>query len=714
MELGRPNSIFRSRCATVIIVAVFCKELTIGGVMKKRLLFLLVLLTLIAGTSLNRIIRLKYNINIGEYYGLSQGLTDGERLYLESHKPLIYGGNMNEPPLGIYDEATGGYVGLVVDYINAIALEINTPIESRPMVWEEALEALSASVTDMCDMIPSEERQKHFYFTVPLYHLRGIAVTDVNSPDIHTLEDINGKRIGVQRGDYAIEKSKEFGLDVEFVLTDNLDEAMVLLRQGQVDAILGDEPVILYYMNELSNRDFYRLLEEPLYDEVGAIAVPRDKPELVRILNKAILRLHKKGILDQIHHKWSGLSSSFYEDNKLAYVQLGSILVMMLIVVAGYFVYLWNSSLKRLVAIRTRELESIKNELQITFDGMKTFLVVLDKQGMIANINTACLQFLDKETSEVMGQSFEEFEIFDVLNKEIGNLFRDSFELLAACKDEVCHQKEFAWYGGNIYEIDIYPLQPEGDETTQLLIILEDRTLERIEEQKMLHANKMAAIGQLASGVAHELRNPLGVIRNSSFILQDIDSLEEDERQVAINAIDNSVNRSRKIIDNLLNFSRLSSDHVEEILLRDFIDETTRLFKKQFDENQIQLRVTCLETCTLVVNTEAFKHILINLISNAVDAMPGGGDITIGCDNTKDGMLFYVKDSGMGIDETSLEKIFDPFFTTKPIGKGTGLGLYIVYSEAEKIGATLKVESTVGEGTTFNLLFKQRSHGYGK
>ncbi len=682
--------------------------------MKKRLLLLLILLTLIAGTSLNRILRLKYNINIGEYYGLSQGLTDGERQYLKSHKPLVYGGNMNEPPLGIYDESTGAYVGLVVDYINAIALEINTPIESRPMVWEEALEALTASETDMCDMIPSEERQKHFYFTVPLYHLRGIAVTDINSPDIHTLEDINRKRIGVQRGDYAIEKAEEYGLDVDFVLTDNLDEAMLLLRQGQVEAVLGDEPVILYYMNELSNRDFYRLLEEPLYDEVGAIAVPRDKPELVRILNKAILRLQKKGILDQIHHKWSGLSSSFYEDNKLAYVQLGSILVMMLVVVAGYFVYLWNTSLKRLVAIRTRELESIKNELQITFDGMKTFLVVLDKQGMIANINSACLQFLDKGTSEVIGQAFEDFEIFNVLNNEIGNLFREGFDFLGVCKDEGCHQKEFAWYGGDIYEIDIYPLQPDGDETTQLLIILEDRTLERIEEQKMLHANKMAAIGQLASGVAHELRNPLGVIRNSSFILQDIDSLEEDERRVALNAIDNSVNRSRKIIDNLLNFSRLSSDKVEEILLRDFIDETTHLFKKQFDENKIQLRVTCSETCRLAVNTEAFKHILINLISNAVDAMPEGGDITIGCDHTKEGMLFYVKDSGMGIDEGLLEKIFDPFFTTKPVGKGTGLGLYIVYSEAEKIGATLKVESTLGEGTTFNLLFKQRSHGHGK
>ncbi|MBN2899764.1 MAG: transporter substrate-binding domain-containing protein [Clostridia bacterium] len=680
--------------------------------MKKRLLFLLILLTLIAGVSLNRIIRLKYNVNLGEYYGLSQGLTEGERLYLEVHEPLIYGGNMNEPPLGIYDHETGGYIGLVVDYISAIALELNTPIESRPMIWEDALEALSASETDMCDMIPSEERQKHFYFTMPLYHLRGIAVTTSYNREIHTLADLNGKRIGVQRGDYVIEKAQAHGLSVEFVMTDNLDDAMVLLTENRVDAVLGDEPVILYYMKELANRDFYRLLEEPLYDEVSAIAVPRDQPQLVRILNKAILKLRKKGILEQINHKWSGLSSTFYEDNKLAYVQLGSILVMMGMVIAGYFIYLWNSSLKHLVAVRTRELESIKDELQITFDGMKTFLAVFDKEGKVININSACLQFLGRDLEEVIGQPFEHFRIFDVLNDAIDNQFRESFALSDAKGDAVWHAKEFAWFDGNIYEIDIYPLKPDGQTTSQILIILEDRTLERLEEQKMVHANKMAAIGQLASGVAHELRNPLGVIRNSSFILRDVESLEEEERQMALDAIDNSVSRSGKIIDNLLNFSRLSNDHVEEVSLLEFVQETTRLFKKQFEEAHIDLKVVCLEPCVMSVNTESFKHILINLITNAVDAMSEGGELTIGWDKLTEGVEFYVKDSGLGMDQALQEKIFDPFFTTKAVGKGTGLGLYIVYSEAEKIGAALKMTSKVGEGTTFILTFKQRSHDY--
>lgn len=680
--------------------------------MKKRVLLILFFLTLIAGVSLSRIIKLKYNINMSEYYALSQDLTDGEKAYLDAHGQLIYGGNMNEPPLGIYDESSGRYVGLVVDYMDAIALELSRNIVYRPMIWEDALEALSASETDMCDMIPSEERRKHFYFTVPLYHLRGIAVTDSRNTDIHKLEDLEGKRVGVQRGDYAIEKAKDYGLEVNFVLTDNLDDAMEMLRVGDVDAILGDEPVILYYLNELSNRDIYRLIEDPLYDAVGAIAVPKDQPELVRILNKAILRLQKKGILDQIHHKWSGLSSSFYEDNKLAYVQLGIILVAMFVILIAYFVYLWNTSLKRLVAERTQELEEIKNELQITFDGMKTFLVVINQEGYISNINSACLQFLNKNIDRVVGQPFDNFDIFRVINEDNDALFRRGFYLSDQTKEDVWHSKEFTRFEGSIYEVDIYPLKATGIETTQLLIILEDRTLEKIEAQKMIHANKMAAIGQLASGVAHELRNPLGVIRNSSFVLQDLESLLEEERQVALSAIDNSVNRASKIIDNLLKFSRLSHDMVERIKLKELILETTNFFKKAFEEHAIALEIICSETLYLSVNTEAFKHILINLISNALDAMPNGGPLTIGAYEDKEGIALYVKDTGTGMDDALLEKIFEPFYTTKVVGKGTGLGLYIVYSEAEKIGVDLSVSSVVNEGTTFTMFFKQRSQEY--
>lgn len=243
--------------------------------MKKRVLITISVLLIILLGSLNRIVQLRYHVNLAEYHALSQALSEEELAILRAHSPLIYGGNINEPPLGIYNEETGQYVGLVVDYISAISIELGRNIVSQPMVWEDALEALSKGESDLCDMIPSEERAKSFYFTNPLYHLRGMVVTNSSNNQIHKIDDLQGKTIGVQKGDYAIEQIGARGVAVSFIYTDNLDMAMALLDDGQVDAVLGDEPVILYYMSELSNRDQYRLLEEPLYDDVSVIAVPK-------------------------------------------------------------------------------------------------------------------------------------------------------------------------------------------------------------------------------------------------------------------------------------------------------------------------------------------------------------------------------------------------------------------------------------------------------
>lgn len=666
--------------------------------MKKKILSAIVILLVILIGSLNRIVQLKYHLNLIEYHALSQELTEYERSILRENSPLIYGGNINEPPLGIYNEQNGQYIGLVVDYISAISIELGTTIESRPMIWREALEALMAGETDLCDMIPSEERGKDFYFTDPLYHLRGMVVTRSENTSIHKIQDLQGKTVGVQKGDYAIERIKERAIEVSFVYTDNLDIAMDLLNDGVVEAVLGDEPVILYYMSELSNRDHYQLLEESLYDEVSVIAVPKSKPELIRILNKAIFSLEKKGLLNKIHHKWSGLSSSFYQDNRTEFMQLYLILVLLGIVLSSYVVYLWNNSLKRLVTERTIALETIKNELQITFDGMKTFLVVIDNHGKIKNINAAFLQYLDKNFDGLINKQSKEVSILTDLNIDLQD-FSQTY---------TSHQKEFMWHDGNIYEIDIYPLKPEA-ETTQILIVLEDRTNERLQEQKMTHANKMAAIGQLASGIAHELRNPLGVIRNSSFILNDIDDVEEEERQTALMAIDNSVSRASKIIDNLLKFSRLSHDKEDLVYLKAFLEDIGHFFVKKFNEQKINFKINCTEECIVYLNSEALRHIVINLISNAVDAMPGGGMLEITCRKTSDRFLIEIRDSGTGIPQEVQEKIFDPFFTTKEIGKGTGLGLYIVYSEAQKMNAEISLDSIEGKGTTFTFSILQRS-----
>jgi polar amino acid transport system substrate-binding protein len=172
---------------------------------------------------------------------------------------------------------------------------------------------------------------------------------------------------------------------------------------------------------------------------------------------------------------------------------------------------------------------------------------------------------------------------------------------------------------------------------------------------------------------------------------------------MALNAIDNSVNRASNIIENLLKFSRLTHDAREWINLKKLIIESIELNKKSLDEHAIVLDIHCDDDINIYMNNESLKHIFMNLIQNAIDAMTDCGTLQILCFADKDNVVVRIKDNGIGIEENKIDKIFEPFYTTKPIGKGTGLGLYIAYSEVQKANGEIKVESEKNKGTTFTI-----------
>ena len=245
-----------------------------------------------------------------------------------------------------------------------------------------------------------------------------------------------------------------------------------------------------------------------------------------------------------------------------------------------------------------------------------------------------------------------------------------------------------------------------GLEGADILVMISDNTLARIEQQRLLYSNKMETIGQLAAGVAHELRTPLGTIRNSSYLLQREHGEDADVRSIALHSIDSSVERASSIIENLLKFSRLTNEKKEWVDLEKSILESVFPSRMRMDEQGILLDIICEPGTKLYINSESLNHILANLIQNAVDAMPNGGRLTIHCrwnSANKNIIQIQITDEGIGIKKDAIEKLFGPFYTTKAIGKGTGLGLYIAYSEIQKAKGDITVESEAGRGTTFTI-----------
>lgn len=228
-------------------------------------------------------------------------------------------------------------------------------------------------------------------------------------------------------------------------------------------------------------------------------------------------------------------------------------------------------------------------------------------------------------------------------------------------------------------------------------------------QDKLIRAERLAAIGELASGVGHELRNPLNVIRNCVYLLN-IAISEKDEAGAAeaLKTLDKQVDVANKIVTDLLDFTRIRQPMQTRVELKKLIDESlTWVTIPEHVKLNINLND---QTKPLKTDPEQLTRVFTNLIMNAIQAMNGkGGDLTINSSDDENYISVVISDTGSGIPEENLTKIFEPLFTTKP--KGIGLGLAIAKRLVEQNGGKIEVTSQVGKGSTFTvkLPLEQRS-----
>ncbi len=242
-----------------------------------------------------------------------------------------------------------------------------------------------------------------------------------------------------------------------------------------------------------------------------------------------------------------------------------------------------------------------------------------------------------------------------------------------------------------------------GDEFESLVASLNNMISELNKRSKQLiQAQKLASLGRLTSGVAHELNNPLNNISTSIQIL--IEEIEEDDleykKELLVGA-EKEVERGKEIVRSLLEFARERTLTLKQVNFKDLVDSAIKHVKSEIPDN-IHLKAEVPDNIQATVGLR-IRSVIINLITNAVHAMKDGGEITIKANNEldKEGFSFQVIDTGEGIPQNIITKIFDPFFTTKEVGKGSGLGLSIIYGIMEQHSGNISVSSEVGKGTTF-------------
>lgn len=270
-----------------------------------------------------------------------------------------------------------------------------------------------------------------------------------------------------------------------------------------------------------------------------------------------------------------------------------------------------------------------------------------------------------------------------------------------------------------------------NSEEIALLLMLADQSALAIEHalsyqflgerlKKLFHSDKLATVGKLAAGVAHEIRNPLTAIRSTvQYIRKDL----SDNKKTLIDGVIGEVDRINQIIEGLLSFSRVSELQITNISVEELLDQTLLLLDPELRQHEITVqRHSNLTDSNIPADASQLKQVFLNILLNSIQSMPNGGTITITTtDATGEERPLYksefvcvtIKDTGSGIPEYDLPRVFDPFFTTKETG--TGLGLSISYGIISKHGGEIDIESTTecpGAGTTVRIRVPKIRGGY--
>ncbi len=405
----------------------------------------------------------------------------------------------------------------------------------------------------------------------------------------------------------------------------------------------------------------------------------------------------------------SEIEESVHRGYLMNFLMQGLVIMVILLGASSivFFELRWTRILEKKVDKRTDALKKSEEKYRSLVESAEDFIFTVDSEGNFQSVNSFTANFFGASPDELIGRGLssifpekvaEEQLKYVRLVYRLGKSTRDEFELKIG--------EHETWISANFM-----PMKDQEGIVTGVLCIARDVTENKNLEKQLINAEKLASMGTLAAGVAHEINNPLGVmlgfcdllLRKTEKGTQDFEDLKTIERQGL---------HCKQVVENLLSFARLGEGDSEYCDLNRCLRDIINVVKHTLEMEHIELDLRLAETIPMVQgDSRQLQQVFINLINNAIAAMKDGGILAVHTyiERFSRKAVIRFQDNGIGIRQEEMDHIFEPFFTTKPEGEGTGLGLFVSYGIITKYGGSIKcVSNTVASpdkqgGTTFTV-----------
>lgn len=675
-------------------------------------------------------------IFIGYFFVINDhSITKDEINYLKNKKEIVFVSQSNYPPFEFLSDRMES-AGMMIELARFMSTEFGFDVRFINTTFARAQQMILNGEADvLTSFFYSDERNKRYNFSKVVFEIPASIFVRNENREIKSLEDLNGRKVAIQKGDYAIDYINSQRIKINLVETDDFLAAANKLIKGEVEAVVGDEQIIFYYLSKFDLASEIKTVGKPLYIGQNCMATKKDNKILLSILNKGIALAEEKGIIDSINRKWLGDRGTILNNFK-KYLYIFSFFIIVLTAIILSF-WLWNLQLRKKVEENTKRLTEINKELTLHINKLNAILSASPDGIGVANTKGELLFISDRlatmyKIDPKKKQKYLNVNFIEFVNESYREKLKTNLDkMFKGQKDWVLSEYLVRNALGEPFWVEVSSalLYNETGEPDGILFVERDITerkkmeedLRRYNEQlkennklleelksKAEEANK--AKSRFLAIISHELRTPLnGILGLLELLKQEPEKLDE-----YLPLIHSSGEQLKMLISDISDIDKIEQGKLE--LVENCFD-ISKFINEVIYNAKIDIKDTPLELILDIDNLDGYylgdatrlKQVVYNLINNAIKyTNEGYVKFTIkklSSDDTGIRLYFEVLDTGIGIPENDLEKIFKPFkridssYSRKRYG--SGIGLFITKSILEMMNSKIFVESEVGKGSKF-------------